>query len=202
MIIDIIQTQRLPKSHHQVLHNGNIIAEFNIESLLKGLLSISGNTYNISAKNLSTVTINKDGYDFGAIKSVFQMTKKVLFFKTGYDYYNIILNGEIYNLYEVGLGENQHYYCIYKDNATVAIINKFDRIINDLDKYRCYILEDAFLLPTLLFCLFLESGAYYDIGAIGNSDNLDVFVTVQEELNSKYDPTFIPKIKEMDGISD
>ena len=66
-----------------------------------------------------------------------------------------------------------------------------------------YALDEAMLLDLSILTLYFDCIRYPDHGEFtGESYVDDSFLTTQKELNNKYDPEFIPMIKEMDGITD
>lgn len=199
MIFEFLQRERLPKSKHEIVVNGNVIATATTPKFLHGSLIFNNSEYSVQVKNIGKVVFDCDDVPVGEITAKLEVTKRVLFFKTGYDFYQLSYLNNEYHIYEVGLGANQHYYCFFKNGATVAVINKIDRVINHLDKYICYIMPDEVFIPTCLFCVFLECAAYYDIDAIGNSDKTEVFLTRQKELIEKYDPSFIQRVKDQEN---
>lgn len=129
--------------------------------------------------------------------------KKILFISFGYDYFVFHFEGQDYTVYEVGLGANQHFICVYCDNATVAIIQKEDIKINFCDKYTIYALDTSVLVPMSVLTLYFDCIRYPDHGEIMDETRSDdSFLTTQKELNEKYDPTFISRVKRLDGIID
>ena len=147
--------------------------------------------------------ILKDGKRVGFIYPDLVAMKKVLFLSFGYDYFNFIFNGNKYTVYEVGLGQNQHYICVYSGNETVAIIHKEDKKHNYCDKYVIYALNETLLLDLSILTLYFDCIRYPNHGEFtGESYVDDSFLTTQKELNEKYDPSFIPCVKRMDGIMD
>ena len=129
--------------------------------------------------------------------------KKILFLSFGYDCDIFHFEGRDYTVFEVGLGKDQHYICVYRNDSTVAIIKKEDIKINYCDKYTIYALDSSELLPMAVLTLYLDCTRYPDHGEImDETQSDDSFLTIQKELNQKYDPTFIPKVKRLDGIVD
>lgn len=214
MILEFNQIDRQPntlfegKIKGQIVVTGKGTTHFN-----DGFIDYNGSRYEISSKlhreKLADKTatqvsdILKDGKRVGFIYPDLVAMKKVLFLSFGYDYFNFIFNGNKYTVYEVGLGQNQHYICVYSGNETVAIIHKEDKKHNYCDKYVVYALNETLLLDLSILTLYFDCIRYPNHGEFtGESYVDDSFLTTQKELNEKYDPSFIPCVKRMDGIMD
>lgn len=123
-----------------------------------------------------------------------------MFISIGYDYFVVDLYDNQYFAYEVGLGEDQHYICIYEKNELVSIIHKNDRIINFKDTYTIYCKDEKLLTMLCIFNLYFDVINYPDHGEImGEHIESGGFVTINEELNSKFEPTFIEEVKKLES---
>lgn len=214
MILEFNQIDRQPnplfegKIKDQIVVTGKGTTRSN-----DGFVVFNGSRYEISSnlhreklaeKTATQVSdILKDSKRVGFIYPDLVAKKKVLFLSFGYDYFNYIFEGKEYTVYEVGLGQNQHYICVYSKNETVAIIHKEDKKHNYCDKYIIYALDEAILLDLSILTLYFDCIRYPDHGEFtGESYIDDSFFTTQNELREKYDPEFISRIKAMDGIMD
>ena len=214
MILEFNQIDRQPnplfegKIKGQIVVTGKGTTHFN-----DGFIDYNGSRYEISSKlhrekfadktATQVSDILKDGKRVGFIYPDLVAMKKVLFLSFGYDYFNFIFNGNKYTVYEVGLGQNQHYICVYSGNETVAIIHKEDKKHNYCYKYVVYALNETLLLDLSILTLYFDCIRYPNHGEFtGESYVDDSFLTTQKELNEKYDPSFIPCVKRMDGIMD
>jgi len=214
VILEFNQIDRQPnplfegKIKGQIVVTGKGTTHFN-----DGFIDYNGSRYEISSKlhrekfadktATQVSDILKDGKRVGFIYPDLVAMKKVLFLSFGYDYFNFIFNGNKYTVYEVGLGQNQHYICVYSGNETVAIIHKEDKKHNYCDKYVVYALNETLLLDLSILTLYFDCIRYPNHGEFtGESYVDDSFLTTQKELNEKYDPSFIPCVKRMDGIMD
>lgn len=130
-------------------------------------------------------------------------TQKVNRFLGSYPYYEYVDNEETYCIYEVGFGSKGLYLCFYRGDELLCIVEKELVTVNYRDRYKGYFADKALLPIVTTFMI------YYDVVSYG--DFLDVAVfsrkksvvnTFQKELKKKYDPNFVPRIKEMDGIID
>jgi hypothetical protein len=139
----------------------------------------------------------------GRIYPELEAKKKVLFFSFGIEYFVIELSGEQLKAYEIGLGAGQHYVCIYRADKLVAIIHKDDQVINFRDTYTIYFEDESLTEILCVFNLYFDCTRYPDHGEIAGQHEEDGgYLTTQAELNAKYDPSFIPRIKALDGITD
>lgn len=201
MIFSFAQKERLPISRFEIQERDCIRATAVAPEFKTGFLSVDENNYELAFDGLRKVCITRNGEPFAEIVPQFCQTKKVLFLPVGYEYYRVTIGEKIYAVYEVGLGADKHFYCFYAGEETVAIVHKPDKVINYLDRYDCYLLSEEQFLAAGLFCLFLESGQYYNVSAIGNVESDIETVTIQKELQAKYNPDFIPRILAMHGLS-
>lgn len=214
MILEFNQIDRQPNPLFEGKINGRVVVTGKGTTRSnEGFIDFNEDRYEISSnlhreklaeKTATQVSdILKDGKRVGYIYPDLVATKKLLFLSFGYDYFNFVFNGKEYVVYEVGLGQSQHYICVYSGNETVAIIHKEDEKHNYCDKYVIYALDKAMLLDLSILTLYFDCIRYPDHGEFtGESYVDDSFLTTQKELNNKYDPEFIPMIKEMDGITD
>lgn len=194
MILSFAQKERLPISRFEIQEGDCIRATAVAPEFQTGLLSVDENNYELAFDGLRKVCITRNGEPFAEIVPQFCQTKKVLFLPVGYEYYRVTIGEKTYAVYEVGLGADKHFYCFYAGDEIVAIAHKPDQVKNYLDKYDCYLASEEHFLAVGLYCLFLEAGQYYDMRASGNEENNTATITLQKELQAKYDPNFISKV--------
>lgn len=117
---------------------------------------------------------------------------------SSYSYYDAVYRGEEYSAYEVGLGKDGIFLCIYQRDILVAMVEKEMTVTNFRDCYDCYLLhpEDAPFVMDLVVC--------YDASKYGDWTEVAAYSkkryrlnTIQKKLLEKYDPEFIPNIKRM-----
>lgn len=151
----------------------------------------------INGKTVTQVTdfiIN--GLRIGYVYPSLIPKKKILFFSIGYGYFEYCFNNQIYQIYEVGLGDDQHYFCVYQNNTTVAIIHKKDMVVNFKDMYTIYALDEVDIVAMCTLTLYFDCIMSPDFNEYGYSRVNEACITTQKELNEKYDDTFIAKIIE------
>lgn len=212
MIIKFNQVDRQPNPIFNVMVKEKIIAngigatQSNSAKITiqENIYEISDNIHRDKDKNGKTITqvkdIINDGKIIGRIYPDIVPQKKILFISIGYDYFVIDLYDKQYFTYEVGLGENQHYVCIYDKEELVAIIHKDDEVINFKDTYTIYFQDEKLLTMLCIFNLYFDCINYPNHGEImGDHVEDGGFITVNKELNSKYDPTFIKKIIDLEN---
>lgn len=106
-----------------------------------------------------------------------------------------------YNIWEVGFGTKGQYYVICDENErTIAIIQRaISNPVGTPDFILYSEIEDAY---ELLYAVV----HYFRIYFYRKIDDIDVNssfpITTYKEVKSKYDPEFIQKIKQKDGIID
>ena len=210
MIVEFYQIGRQPNPIFEGLIKGDIvITGKGRKQDSRAVISVSGKTFELSdtlhrelvnnEKKTQVTDILFDGNKVGYIYPDIVAQKKFLCFSWGYDFLKMRLNDKEYQIYEVGLGPDQHYICIYENGITISIIHKKDMKINYRDNYTFYIEHDKDLIAVCVIALYFDCMRYPDHGEIagGIIDN-NSFITLQKELNDKYDPAFIPRIIALD----
>ncbi len=128
------------------------------------------------------------------------VTKKTGRFFGGYQYYQIGYQGVPYEMFAVGLGTQGLYICLYQAGKLVSMAEKQLTVVDYQDVYHLYLSSEEF------FPVFATSLMYYDVISFGDfmeitthSRKTRVPITTNQELRNKYDPTFIPRIIDMEG---
>lgn len=202
MILRLEQISRLPQRKHIVKKlDESILYEAEVEKVFKANIEFEHGKVDIITDEINQTIINKNNVQIGKISSKVFVTKKVLFLPVGYEYNEVIYEGKTYQMFESGLGKNQHFFSIYNEDETVAVIHKDDRVVNYLNTYTLYA-EDKQEMEVALICtMFLEATAFCDRTAgIGYKVDDTPYYTAQKELRDRYDSNFIPKIKLKDGV--
>lgn len=195
MIFEFIQKERIPKSEYEILYNKDIIGSAICSKFLSGEMNLNNKQYQLKIDNLSSFPIMSNNERVGYVAQKFNKTGNFLCFDTGYSFYEFKCGNDILAVYDIGLGKNQHYYQFEKGNETVAIIHKPDKVVNRKDHYLCYSVDEKMMLPMSLWCLFLESSAYYDINVAGEGNvATNKAYKSQKIIRERYDTTFIGNI--------
>lgn len=203
MIFEYKQKERLPLSWHEITENGAVLCTTEIPRRGAGKLFLGKDCFELKVEGLTKpVKILKNSVEYGTLTPKIHLTKKVLFLNTGYQYYELSFPFGTYLVYESGFGGDKHFYSIYKDDTVLAVIHKHSRVVNYLDSYTCYLENREDFFATIIYCLFLESVEYYDMSVQGNNVDYRAVETAQQELKDKYDPTFIPRIRQKEGYTD
>lgn len=106
-----------------------------------------------------------------------------------------------FHLYEVGLGSKGIYACIYCADTLIAIAEKERVVVNKKDTYTIYMEDSRFFKEVAQLMLQYDISAYsYDKEFVAVSIAKTKLNTFSKELNSKYDPTYIERVKKNDGI--
>ena len=212
MIVEFNQIERQPNPLFEGCINGNVVITGKGKTQnSKAIVNVSGKAFELSdilhketvdnIKVTQVTDIFSEGYKVGYIYPNIVVQKKFLCFSWGYDFFEMHLNDKRYQIYEVGLGPEQHYICIYENGVIISIIHKKDVKINFRDNYTFYIEHNEDLIAVCIIALYFDCIRYPDHGEIvGGKIGDDSFLTLQKELNDKYDPTFIPRIQSL-GIS-
>lgn len=164
-------------------------------------------SYNPNDTSFGTSLLNRLSFKLihseKVVGSIVGKNQKVKGFLQSYPYRVMNFQDANYYLYEVGFGNDGLYLCIYKENQLIAIAEKDLKVVNFQDHYTVYALNEddlKIIMPLIM---------HYDITAHG--DMMEIAVrsvkkkkvnTIQKELITKYDSTFIMTIKQKDGIAD
>lgn len=138
------------------------------------------------------------GYFVGDVK---QTGKKVLgLFAKGYEFYRIHYSGLDYSCYEIGLGNQGHYFCLYDSNdSLIAVIQHDIDVTNRKDDYICYVDGEKYSVLVAIFAIYSDFARNPDIEIMGYSKEHKAVYSTDKELLAKYDPNFIPRIISRDG---
>ncbi len=203
MIYRIEQVERMIRRRHEVKNlNGEIVYHARTPVRFVAEVIMDDSLIRVRLNGMGKYLITKDDVEIGELKQDMVKTKKVLFMQIDYEYYKFEIEGRCYQVFESGLGPGMHFYSMYEDGVVVGVIHKQDRIVNDLDHYTLYTEDEVAMKDLVVYTMFLASTEYFKTTDAGYSiDDASVY-TAQQELRDKYDPTFIPRIKAMDGIRD
>ena len=113
----------------------------------------------------------------------------------GYPYYEVDYRGEAYSGYEIGLGREGLYQCLYKGDQLIFTAEKALKTVNYQDHYEGYLLDRKDLDVALPFLVYYDVIEYGDLMEVSmGSVKKKVVHTVSKELKAKFDPDFIPKV--------
>jgi len=218
MILNINQTKNRPRPEYDIVNTktGEKLADANAFDInMPQIIFRSGDKYcvSFSPKFTNRLDGNKrfvhDIFSndnlIGGIYKYLIVQKKFLFIQVGYDYFGLVINGISFQIFEIGLGGDRHYLCFYKDNKLISVVHKHMKVINNLDKYTAYLDEEIeeYQVAVCVFTLFLDQLDYYNSNeVVMHKESNEEYISINKELNAKYDPTFIPRIKVMDGVVD
>lgn len=203
MILRVEQISRLPQRKHVIKKlDGTLLYSGEVEKVFKARIELEYKKVDIVTDDINRTIISENNVQIGEISSKVFVTKKILFLPIGYEYNEVLYRGRTYHMYESGLGANQHFFSIYFEGKTIAVIHKDDRVVNYLNTYTLYAETEEEMEVALICTMFLESTAFCDRTAgIGYKVEDSPYYTTQKELRDKYDPNFIPMIKEMHEIN-
>ena len=95
------------------------------------------------------------------------------------------------------------YLCIYRNEQLIAIVDKALKVVNFKDTYKAYIKNDSDFDIVMLFTIYYDATSYGDVMEIAVLSVKEKRVnTIQKELISKFDQTFIDTIKAEEMISE
>lgn len=205
MILRLEQITRLPKRTHGVFsRDDQKLYSAGVEKLLESWLSMGERYIRTStdhASNITEVTVN--GTIVGTIRPKVHVTKKVLFLPIGYAYDEFVYNGEVYSVYNSGLGRDQHYISIYKGESVIAVQHRDDLVLDYLGKSTLYAVDAEAMELMLIYAMYMEATEFCNLYVEAERSRQDCsYYTKQKELRDKYDPSFIPRIKAMEETSE
>ncbi len=117
--------------------------------------------------------------------------KVVKKFLARYKYIQINFNAELLNCYEVNMGKEGNFVCIYIGDLQIALIDKTNVSNDNLDSYKIYLKDEKYIQ---IVCLYV---VYYDHATSANyneftykSKKTSYENSPNKELKSKYNPQF------------
>lgn len=146
-------------------------------------------------RNKMLYVISANGRAVGGIEQAEVQQKKILFVSLGYDYFQIHFYDSEYELYEIGLGENQHYLCICQGETTVAIVHKPMEVKSHLDTYVVYLEYEQYRDIACIAALFIDGLEYSSDDEIAGSRIKEEYISFNKELKEKFDLEFLERVK-------
>ncbi|MCI8345289.1 MAG: hypothetical protein HFJ42_04905 [Clostridia bacterium] len=103
----------------------------------------------------------------------------------------LTLNELKFESYFCGLGKEGQAYSIYTNETQIAQINKNNEVINALHKYEIKCIEDKYVIPTLIECIYIYVFSDYTPGEkIIKGKKVTIVNTTDKFLKSKYNANF------------
>lgn len=205
MILRLEQITRLPERTHGIFDQDHRqLYAAGVEKLLESWLVLGDRQIRTSTNNRSSITtVTENGVLKGTIRPKVYVTKKILFLPVGYAYDEFEYNGEVYCVYNSGLGRNQHFISIYRGDSTIALQHREDLVIDYLGKSTLYAVDSEAMEIMLIYAMYMEATEFCNIYVEAEHSRQDCsYYTNQKELRDKYDPSFIPRIIEMGSRND
>jgi hypothetical protein len=203
MIISLIQRRSDIKYEYELIHKGNTICNSYIPITLFGReinFVINGNlVYKIESCLTDDIKrifnyypvyksyLIKDGNDL--VCGYIAIKQSSFWF--GYLYYEVMLNGGIYTVYEVGRGKEGLFLTIFQNKMQVAQIEK-DILVKDYkDTYTIYLNRDTDMTPIILFNVLYDAIRWGNRGKYGyKSTKYNYVYTKNKFVNGTYNPNF------------
>lgn len=213
MILDVVQVSKDLFSASFVVKRGDVqVGCFSLQGNMGSMeAKISGKLFEQdiemqygktndvgAAYSFRPYLINENGIYNGV---VYQTKYNGGLFKK-FDYQQMKNAGVTYDLFPISFGNEGSKSPIYKENTQIAQIEKDCVVYNDLHIYKIFALDELSSEIAVLFAIYMYINAGYKPGEKAVSSTVKVISTTTNKLlKEKYDPTFISRIKEMDGIA-
>lgn len=151
-----------------------------------------------------------NGMPIGAIDEK-SAVKKTGFLKyEGYPYQVFTLNGEMFELCEVGFGKNQHYFCLHRGGVTAAIVHMSDLEVTFCNDYTIYGEDENAFIAASIAIMYKEGRRYNNREDTPNASlpcdpsqkeitRTRTYNSLDASLRARFDPNFIPRIQVRDG---
>lgn len=118
-------------------------------------------------------------------------SKVVKKFLAGYRYVQINFKSELYNCYEVGMGKEGKFICIYIGDQQIAMIEKPTVVYDNKDYYKIYIKDSKYIDIVCLFAVYYDHASARNYNEVViKSKKVSYEYTINKELKSKYNPKF------------
>ena len=135
-------------------------------------------------KNELMYSILEHNRPVGGLYTAEVCQKKILFVSVGYDYYKIQFYDREYQLYEIGLGPDRHYLCLYQAEVK-----------SHLDIYTVYLENAQYRDIACIAALFIDGLEYSSNDEIADSAIKEEYLSFNKELNSKFDAAFLERVR-------
>ena len=197
MSISFVQQHKeLYAADFLVTHNGSVIGQLAMTGKLGSMEgtftgTVMGRQITLAphakATGFRPYEIRVDGRVAGTVA---QRTVKTGLFSQ-YQYHEMHLDGQTYELYSVGLGKAGNAACLYCGNTQVAEIDKGTTVYNDLHEYEIFPVDEKSAFACIVIsCYRYVRGCYRPGEKAVASKVTHVNVTSNKVLKSKYDPDF------------
>lgn len=150
-------------------------------------------------KNELVYVLSQNDREIGGIDTAEVCQKKILFVSVGYDYFKITFRDMEFQLYELGLGSNEHYLCLYEGDSTVAIVHKPMEVKSHLDTYTVYLEYEQYRDIACIAALFIDGLEYSNNNEIADSRMKEEYLSFNKALNAKFDAAFLERVKQLKG---
>lgn len=200
MIFEYKQIDTSPNIQHAI-YKDKLLSVGTSNGYFSGSITIGNSNYGLEVRD-GLISIVQNGMCVGSIKEKLLPPKEKKWFASGIQYYEYILHGRTTFVYFIGFSKrDQQYYQFAENQQTIAMIQKPTKVVNRLDRYICYLQDEELVERVAIWCLFLQSSAYYPfmIAGEGNVTTNKSYISTKSEREN-FDPTFIPRIKAMEGI--
>lgn len=185
------------KHLHEIKENDLVIGSAICQKYGSGELKTNDKEYFLNHHDKTGFVITDGKEQIGYITQKFVKTGKFLWFDSGYSYFEIKVYDDKFDVFDIGLGKNKHYYQFNKDGKTLGMIHKPDVVKNRMDEYRFLSKEKNMFLIMYLYTLFLETTAFYNFMGTGEGN-----VTTQKsymstkQIRLKFDNDFLNQFKD------
>ena len=134
--------------------------------------------------------------------NIFYCVKKDFCFLKNISYWSISYNEKYYKFYEVGRKNEGTFYCVYLEDVIVSMIKMNPKIVYNSTQYEIFSEKDIPLELVSIITLFIDLIRHYPESRKRHTISNECRITIQKELNEKYNCDFISKIKFLEGIND
>lgn len=196
------QNKELFAADFNIVVSDTIVGNLHLEGMLGSMeVSVTGTYFDthISMKHASKKTkivannpfrpysISINNADNGYVYQT--EFKKGLFNR--YDFHQIQITHDVYDMYPIGFGKEGAKNPIYKNDTQVALIEKDCEIINDLHVYKITCINEQEIIIALIFAMYMYINAGYKPGIKATKSVHHVISTSTNKLlKEKYNPNF------------
>lgn len=108
-----------------------------------------------------------------------------------YEYFSVDINGNSFDVFEIGMGKEGIKYPVYSNNLQVALIEKDCEVRNNLDEYNICCADEFSALISYIVSLYIDMMFFAARGQqVSSSFSKTYSKTTNKELKSKYNPAF------------
>lgn len=188
----------------QAVYKDRVIAEGTSFGFFSGSIHIENCSYTLTTYEGQILIVDINNNCVGEIKEKLFIPENKKWYDRGVIYYDFHINNQKFVVYHIGFYKKNHnFYQFVENGKTVAMIQKLTKVVNRKHRYICYSENEDMVEYMSLWCLFLQSSAFYPFMTAGEGNVSKGYGYHSPKSERDYfDPEFIERVKAQEGITE